>query len=301
MAVQIDPALTSVIMVSCYTGPTLERAVAAVLAQTESVELIVVNNGNPPEVEAALAAKAREEPRLRLVTGQGNVGLGKGCNMGARVARGSFLLFLRPDSLLPPDAVALMRKQAAQCKSPFMLGARLMGDRDKDLREARRPLLTPLIAFVELLGLAAFFPKLCLNLHKESLPPTAAPTPAISGAFMFLAARDFWRLKGFDSYYFTSIADMDFCLRFRRAEGEIYFVPGVVVKRAGMLRHPDSDFQVKKRAQGTVHYFHENFGHAYPQPVLWLLDALIWMRPGLRLALIEIGKRLSHRRKKTVV
>ncbi|MDD5585870.1 MAG: glycosyltransferase family 2 protein, partial [Alphaproteobacteria bacterium] len=279
---QIDPALTSVVMVSHYTGPALDRAIAAVLAQTAPVELIVVNNGNPPDIEARLAARAKEEPRLQLLTGHGNAGLGKGCNMGAEVARGGHLLFMRADSLPPPDAVARMRKLAEGGKHPVLLGARIVDENGIEIRESRRPFLTPILAFLEYLNAGRYVPKFRLYLHNDPVPEAPVPVPAVSGAFLFVAAKDFKRIKGFSEGCFTAIADMDFCLQHHRAEGKTYFVPGVVVKRAGTSQPPDYVLLERKRARSESHYFHENFGHAYTQPALWVLDVLLWGRFGLR-------------------
>ena len=281
----MSPPLTSVIMVTYHTGPVLDRAIASVLAQTEPVELVLVNNGNPPDVEKRLAEKAKNETRLRWLSGQGNVGFGKGCNLGAKNANGECLLFLNPDSLLPPDALARLHQRAAKLKRPFMLGARLVDEKGKDQRGCRRALLTPKTAFIEALHLQKCFPKQRLNYHEEPVPLDITPMPAISGAFMFMHQQDFWLIKGFDEGYFLHVEDMDLCLRFRRAEGEIYFVPDVVVTHVGSTSKATSLFLEKNKAQGFMRYFHENFGHAYPQPVLWALDAAILARLGLKQAL----------------
>ena len=63
------------------------------------LELIVVDNGNPPAVSGELARRAEEEARLTLVSGHGNVGFARGCNIGARRATGSYLLLLNPGLL----------------------------------------------------------------------------------------------------------------------------------------------------------------------------------------------------------
>jgi hypothetical protein len=273
-------------MVSYHTGPVLKRAITAALTSTSPVELILVNNGNPREVEAGLDALAKKEPRLRLLTGHGNIGFAKGSNLGARAAKGDYLLFLNPDSLLPPDAIERLGRQAANLKYPFMLGVRLQDEKGRDQRGCRRALLTPLTAFIEALHLHSLFPKHRLNLHKEPLPKKMVPMPAISGAFMFVSAEDFWRIKGFDEAYFLHVEDMDFCLRFRRAEGEIYFIPDIVVTHIGGTSKVTSAFLEKQKARGFMRYFHENWGHAYPQPVLWILDAAILARMALKIALI---------------
>ena len=280
--------LTSVIMVSYHTGAVLDKAIAAVLAQTAPVELILVNNGNPPEIEAKLAAQTAAEPRLRFVTGQGNVGFSKGCNRGAGEAKGKFLLFLNPDSLLPPTAIATLHGHAATLQRPYMLGARLVDRKGQDQRGCRRALLTPFNAAIETLRLEEVFPQCRLNYHKDPVPQTITPMPAISGAFMFLAADDFRAIKGFDERYFLHVEDMDLCLRFRNAEGEIYFVPDVVVTHIGGTSKAPSLFIERHKARGVIRYFHEHYSHAYPQPVLWLFDAAIWLRLGVKAGLAAL-------------
>ena len=56
--------------------------------------MLVVDNGNPPGVVAALESWAAREPRLRLVSGHGNTGFGAACNLGARQGSGEFLLLV---------------------------------------------------------------------------------------------------------------------------------------------------------------------------------------------------------------
>jgi GT2 family glycosyltransferase len=270
--------LTSVVMVSFFTGPVLDQAIEAALASTAPVELILVDNGNPPEVTAALAARAEGDKRLTFITGHGNVGFSKGCNLGAKAAKGLFLLFLNPDSVLPKDAIMRLLTHAQKLKRPFMIGARLQDEHGHDQRGCRRAILTPIAAFVETFHLGASFPQHRLNLHQQPIPEHITPVPAISGAFMFVLAADFAFVKGFDEGYFLHVEDLDFCLRFRRAKGEIYFDPSVVVRHVGGTSTTTSLFLEEQKARGFVRYFHENFGHSYPQPVLWVLDAAIWGR-----------------------
>ena len=147
-------ALTSVVIVSYYTGPALEQAIASVLAQDRPVELLLVDNGIPPETLAVLAAWAAREPRLRLLTGQGNIGFGAACNLGARAAQGETLLLLNPDGALPPDALAGLQRHAAALPSLWMIGPRILDGTGLDQAGSRRRLLTPLSAVVEALRAA---------------------------------------------------------------------------------------------------------------------------------------------------
>ena len=91
----------SVIMVSYWTGPVLSAAIESVLApnQDGATELIVVDNGNPPAVSGELIRLAEGEARLTLVSGHGNVGFARGCNIGARRATGSLPVAVEPGLL----------------------------------------------------------------------------------------------------------------------------------------------------------------------------------------------------------
>ncbi len=274
--------LTSVVMVSYHTGPVLTRAIASVLAQSEPVELCLVDNGNPPEVIETLRTMAGNDARIRFLTGHGNVGFSRGCNLGARAAQGDHLLFLNPDSVLPPDTLLKLQKHGATLKRPYMIGARLLGEDGHDQRGCRRALLTPGTAFVEALGLFRLFPRLRLNFNEEKVPAALAPMPAISGAFMYLPREDFFRIDGFDEGYFLHVEDMDLCLRFRRAGGEILFAPDIPVTHIGATSNAPSWFIEKHKARGFVRYFHKNFGGNYPLPLLWLVDAAAWVRACVR-------------------
>src|ERR1700722_17646880 len=140
---------TSIVLVSYHTGPVLFRAIDAILAQTVPVELCVVDNGNPINVIEKLRAIMVRGTRMRLITGQGNVGFARACNLGARTVSGNNLLFVNPDSLLPPDTVERLQLHATTLPRPFMIGARLLDEDGSDQRGCRRALLTPQTMLIE--------------------------------------------------------------------------------------------------------------------------------------------------------
>ncbi len=93
-----EPPEVSVIMVVFRTGPALFSAIPHVLAEPLVDEIVVVDNGSTPEDELKLQQIADAEPRLRLLQGHGNVGFARGCNLGARTAKGRHLVILNPDA-----------------------------------------------------------------------------------------------------------------------------------------------------------------------------------------------------------
>jgi GT2 family glycosyltransferase len=273
----------SVIMVSYRTGPALAESIADVLAQSVPVELVLVDNGNPAEEIARLAALAEHESRVRLLTGHGNVGFARGCNLGARAASGTCLLVLNPDCRLPPGALAALHRHARGLARPWMIGARLLDADGGEARGARRGLLTPTTALVEALHLGSLFPRTRLERGAAPVGAALAPMPAISGACMFLPAEDFRAIGGFDEDYFLHVEDLDFCLRFRRAGGGIFFAPDVTVTHLGGTSAASTAFIERHKARGFQRYFRKNFAGRTPAPVLWALDAAVWARAWLKI------------------
>lgn len=279
-----DRPLTSVIMVSFHTGPDLFAAIDSVLAQSAPVELVLVDNGNPPGVVERLRGMAAAEPRLKFLTGHGNVGFGRANNLGVRHSKGAYVLILNPDSALQSDTVAGFLRHAESLPRPFIIGPRIVGEDGHDQRGCRRNLLTPATAFVEAFRLGRFFPRCRLNRHDEPMPTSLAPVPAISGACMFMPRGDFDRINGFDEGFFLHVEDLDICYRFREAGGEIYFAPDLRITHVGGTSDAPSLFIERCKAESFSYYFRRNFMTKTPMPFLWLLDAAIWGRYGLIVA-----------------
>ncbi len=124
-----------------------------------------------------------------------------------------------------------------------------------------------------------------MNFNDEPVPLAITVMPAISGAFMYLPREDFWKIDGFDEGYFLHVEDLDICLRFRRAGGEIYFAPDVVATHIGATSKATKWFIEKHKARGFIRYFHKNFAGEYPAVLLRLLDLAVWARAGAKVLL----------------
>ena len=268
----------SVVMVSYRTGEVLFPSIDAVLAPDQEgvAELILIDNGNPPEVAAELARRAEAEPRFTLVGGHGNIGFARGCNLGARRARCRHLLLLNPDCGLGPGAVPALLAEAAALGDHWMLGCRVLDPDGNDQRGSRRALLTPRTALVEMFRLDRLAPRLFrhhrLNHHDRPLPGGTARVPAVSGACMMLPAATFRALGGMDEGYFLHVDDLDLCLRLHRTGIPVYFAPHVeAVHHAGSSQA--SPLRVEwHKTRGFLRYFRVHFRTS---PLFLLLEPLI--------------------------
>jgi GT2 family glycosyltransferase len=251
------PPRVSVVMVVYMTGAALGESLAWALKDAGVHELLVVDNGSTPEDLVYLRQLAERDERVKLVTGQGNIGFARAANLGARTATGDVLVFLNPDAFLQPDCVARLVGEIEARPSPCVVGARVLNTDGTEQRGARRGDITPFNALLSLSGLARQRALKRFEVHWEGerLPDTAVEVPTISGACFCMRREDFDAVQGFDEKYFLHVEDVDLCWRVRKAGGEVLFHPGAEVVHLGHTSHV-SPLRVEfHKGVGLARYF----------------------------------------------
>lgn len=305
-----DDQRVSVVVVSYFTGPVLIRSVASLQAQKNIAEIILIDNGNfDGDVEAAIACDDPHAAPIQVITGQGNIGFAAACNLGASKAKMPYLLFFNPDAIMPLDGVSQMISDGLLLARPWMMGAKLIDpDTGCEQQGSRRATLTPWRAFLEgtkLYRLAPEHPYFRrFNLHQGEAPSTVTPLPTISGACIFLPRDDYFSIDGMDERYFLHVEDIDFCLRFAKAGGSVFYNPHVVIAHYKSSSRANPVKIEARKTAGIITYFNQHFSKAYPRPFLWIVALGLWMAFGLLvvkrsvlkfLRLIGLQRRVGHR------
>lgn len=121
--------LVSVVMPTRNRAERLAGAIASIDAQTyDHWQLVVVDDGSADDTPALLAARAADEPRLRVETTAG-VGAAAARNVGLRAASGDWVAFLDDDNVMHPGwlrAIAEYVGRSPDCRALF--GAQLRDD-----------------------------------------------------------------------------------------------------------------------------------------------------------------------------
>lgn len=249
----------SAVIVAYRTGPVLFACLDSALGAPGIDEVILVDNGNPKDVEHALDMMASDRENLTLLRGQGNIGFAASCNLGARAAQGAHLLFLNPDALVTRAAVPRLMEAARYAPRPWIAGARILGLNGKEQRGGRRDELTMWRAFVEVSGLSRLEPlsRVFRSMHRERdpVPDEAMEVGAVSGAAMLIRADDFAALDGFDEGYFVHVEDLDLCRRVHEAGGAVMFAPDAVVIHEGATSDVDALVVARMKGRGLARYF----------------------------------------------
>ena len=245
----------SVVMVTYMTGPALFEAITAVLHDIDVCELIIVDNGNDQETRRKIGEFARESNKIHLIQGQGNIGFSKANNLGAKSARGDYLLFLNPDAILREGTLRKLVSCGSRLKGPWIVGAMLRLTNGNEQCGARRDLLTPWRAFVSFTPLHKLPFLDTIHRHNDPVPNQPISIDVVSGACMLMQRTGFDSIGGFDEDYFLHVEDIDICRRASNEGGDIYFVPDAEVTHYGSTSRVRRQTIEWEKAKGFIIYF----------------------------------------------
>lgn len=179
----------SLVVVNYNAGSLLADCVASALAQVR--EVIVVDNASSDKSIAQLKNRFPDNPGLRVIGNDQNLGFATACNIGVAEADSPYILFLNPDCMLAPDAVSQLLNELETNPDAGMAGGLLVNPDGTEQGGGRRAVPTPWRSFVRAFGLyrlADRWPRLFFNfyLHKQPLPARPIEVEAIFGACMLV-------------------------------------------------------------------------------------------------------------------
>lgn len=120
--------LVSVIMPAYNCIATVGAAIDSALAQEVPLEVIVVDDRSPQDLTEVLAPY-REDPRVKILRNETNLGAAGSRNVGVAAATGEYIAFLDADDIWAPEK---LQKQLA-----------LIREKDSVLCATARELMTP--------------------------------------------------------------------------------------------------------------------------------------------------------------
>ncbi|MCI4645111.1 MAG: glycosyltransferase family 2 protein [Hyphomonadaceae bacterium] len=236
---------TSALVVSYRTGLRLRDCLHALKSDPEVDEIVLVDNGNPPEDMAWIEDFASRAGWLNLIRPGENLGFGKACNLAAHAAGGELLVFVNPDAMIRRGSVSALWAAGHDQPSPWLVGGRIFGVDGVEQRGCRRRELS----WATALGLVRW------TLEREAPPVGPVPMPVISGAFFAMLKADFLGLGGFDEGYFLHVEDVDLCRSVRVAGGAVLYQPLAGVLHYGATSDAPSQTVARHKADSLAFYF----------------------------------------------
>jgi GT2 family glycosyltransferase len=176
-------------------------------------EIIVVDNSSTVDGIDDRPAAGHD---WRWVRAETNLGFGAACNLGARIARDSHLLFLNADVVISLDACEKLGQFAAARARAGVVGPRLFGADGKIELSARAfpSLATGILGRSSLLTRALALANRAPRAVAGALD-ASGPVDWVSGACMLIPQKAFAEVGGFDEGYWMYWEDADMCRRLK--------------------------------------------------------------------------------------
>lgn len=190
------------------------------------VEVLVVNNDESPNSLDFIQSKF---PEVQFFHFGENLGFSKGCNRALQVAKGEYILFLNPDTLLQEGTLrnCLHFFSTPPQQSIGALTVHMTDGKGVYLPESKRAVPDARTAFFKMCGLHKLFPQSSYfaRYYLGHLPQDGThPIEVLCGAFMMIPRTVLQKVGSFDEQFFMYGEDIDLSYRILQAGFHNYYL-----------------------------------------------------------------------------
>ncbi|HEY6899730.1 MAG TPA: glycosyltransferase family 2 protein [Puia sp.] len=273
----------SVIIVNYNVKYFLELCLRSVQKSLEGIdsEVFVVDNASD---DGSLGYLQPLFPTVNFIANPSNTGFARANNQALEKARGKYILFLNPDTILPETASKDCLTFLETTPNIGGLGVRMLDGSGLFLKESRRGFPSPWVAFCKLSGLTALFPgtRLFATYYLGHLPADRPhPAPVLSGACFWVSKAALEKTGGFDERYFMYAEDIDLSYRLEQAGYLNYYkADTTIIHFKGESTRKDIRY-VKQFYKAMSQFRRKHFRKGLPALFNIFMEAAIWLRAGI--------------------
>ncbi|MGV5001029.1 glycosyltransferase [Shewanella xiamenensis] len=191
-----------------YNSSIMINEIEQIVHESEDLQYIVVDNSDN---------FIRENNKTTIISGHGNVGFGRACNLGVHSAIYNTVLFLNPDVTLTKTFVAELRLALKSFDKKNIYGVCVDRKKQSNIFLSNIPFL--------------LYERRYIN--EQQLSQAELSVTFVSGACMIMTKQRFEYLGGFDEDVFLYAEDFDLCLRNKIDNGENILLTRLQVDHIG--------------------------------------------------------------------
>ena len=245
----------SIIIVNYNTEKLILDCIQSIHEKTEGIsfEIIVVDNASPNE-----PSMLKKDNRIKYIQSETNLGFGRANNLGAKYAKGDYLHFLNPDTILINNAIYALWDYIRQHPEVGMVGSNLY---QKDLSPNHSYGIKDPSILQEILWSREFTKKIYgKDFNYDEAPKKVAH---IVGASMMILKNLFNQIKGFDEDFFMYCEETYLCYIVRKNGYTIMNVP-----QSKIIHLEGQSFTLKKSREDRTYegrklYFIKRYNKTY--------------------------------------
>jgi O-antigen biosynthesis protein len=230
-ALLINTLQVSIIIVNYNVKYFLEQCLYSLYKSLQNIaaEVIVVDNKSS---DGSIPYLKDRFPEIIFIENSRNEGFSRACNIGAEVAKGDYILFLNPDTILPEDCITKCIQFLETHDDAGALGVRMIDGQGRFLKESKRSFPSPLTSLFKLFGLSRIFPtsKTFAKYHLGHLDELKTnEVDVLAGAFMMIKKEVIQHVGLFDEQFFMYGEDIDLSYRIQQAGYKNYYFAGTTI------------------------------------------------------------------------
>ena len=214
----------SIILVNYNSSALLRQCLKSIYEQTKEIsfEIIVVDNASSDNSREIVCS---EFSNVQLIKSAENLGFSRGNNLGASLAKGTYLLFLNTDTILFENSIKVLSDFLDKHPDVGAIGPKILfEDGCFQLSSGRLPNL-----FREFIDKIVY--SLARNRRKVMCPllerwhKTTKVVGWLTGACLMVRQSAFSQVNGFDENLFMYFEDKDLCKRINASGWQIMYYP----------------------------------------------------------------------------
>ncbi len=246
-------------------------------AEQTDLEIFVVDNASN---DGSIEYLQPKFPSVNFTSNTVNRGFAKANNQVLSACSGKYVLYLNPDTIVPPDCFRKCVDFLEVHPDAGALGVKMYDGNNEFLKESKRGLPSPVTSLWKLTGIIKLFPrsKYFARYYMGHLDDnTTHEVEVLSGAFMMVRKKILDETGGFDERFFMYAEDIDLSLQILKKGYKNYYFPETsIIHYKGASTKKDFKY-VKQFYLAMSQFVKKHYGRG---AFSLLLDTGIFLRGG---------------------
>jgi len=224
-----------------------------------SFEVILVDNNKKKRIINKVRGKYSW---LRYVKSPGNIGFDRGNNLGAKYAKGEYLLFLNPDTLVLPKAIDKLSGFLDKNHKTGVVAPNLIDEKGKVFLQLGSRALTPIRGIVAHSFINKIFPNnpISRSYWLKDIPmDKLREVDVVPGSALMIRRNVFERIGGFDENFFIYFEESDLCKRVKEEGCRIFIIPQARIVHYWEPKTKNRRLN-KEFEKSRLYYFKKHYG-----------------------------------------
>lgn len=245
-------------------------------------EIIVIDNNS---TDNSLEYLTPRFSAIHFIANKENLGFAKACNQGLQQAKGKYILFLNPDTIVPEDCFEKCISFFEAHPDTGALGVRMLDGSGKFLKESKRAFPAPMTSLYKLFGLSKLFPhsKAFSRYHLGHLDEKENnEVDVLAGAFMLIRKDVLDKVGSFDETFFMYGEDVDLSYRIQKAGYKnYYFAESSIIHFKGESTRKGTMNYVRMFYNAMSIFVRKHYGGSRAGIFNFLIHIAIWFKAAL--------------------